>query len=87
MERIPCNKNSQDHCPVFGQEGACYEDIHHKYWPRRDYRTQVERQFRSLDINKVKICRAMHNEIHASRRKSDKPPREGMLRAIKEEQE
>lgn len=87
MESFPCSPEDRENCRVFEREGECYEDVHHEYWPERDYKTKVERQFRALEINKVFICRALHNEIHARRRRSEKPPRKEMLRAIQEEKD
>ena len=63
-------------------EGRCRQDIHHEYWPKADYKTSVEKEFRELEINKEFICRALHNAIHARNRQSDKPSRATMLGAI-----
>ena len=74
-------------CRVFEAEGECYQDVHHEYWPRSEYRTPVERQFRGLEVNQQFICRALHNAIHAEKRRSGKPPRKEMLRVIQEEKD
>lgn len=84
MEKFPCSPEDRENCRVFEREGECYEDVHHKYWPKSRYKTKVEREFRGLDENKILACRALHNEIHARRKQSDKPPRSEMIRAISE---
>ena len=86
-ERFPCPADTIGHCPVFETEGECYEDRHHEYWPRSEYTTKVEREFRGLEVNQIVICRALHNGIHARRRRSEKPPRKEMLRAIQKEKD
>lgn len=45
MERIPCPPDvcGTDLCPTFIAEGMCYEDVHHKVWPRRLTPTECER--------------------------------------------
>ena len=52
------------HC----HDPACFVDRHHKYWPRRSYRTPLERAFRGLHI--VRLWRCQHNLIH----KTTAPP-------------
>ena len=84
MERFPCSPEDRENCRVFGLEGRCYEDVHHEYWPKSEYKTRIEREFRLLDENKILVCRALHNEIHARRRQSEKPSRNEMLRIINE---
>lgn len=59
----------------------CYSDEHHLAWPRSDYRTKVERDFRNLSINKVQICRAEHDELHLEEPPT-KPTRDEMLGAL-----
>lgn len=82
MENIPCPPEMVNNCRVFVAEGRCRQDIHHEYWPRADYTTSVEKEFRELEVNKEFICRALHNFIHAKNRASDKPSRATMLEAI-----
>lgn len=84
-EHAPCPAESLGQCPVFEAEGECYEDTHHEYWPRSEYRTKVEREFRGLEVNQIEICRWLHNQIHAERRRSGKPSRKEMLNVIQEE--
>ena len=76
MDSVPCTPN-----PECRYAPDCYVDTHHQYYPKKKYRGGVERQFRELDIHKVVICRALHDEIHATERPPKKPSRSGMLRS------
>jgi hypothetical protein len=60
-------------------------DLHHKFWPRSEYKTGVEKAFRQLGENVVQICRAEHDLEHAVSDPPDKPDREIMLMAIQEQ--
>lgn len=70
MERVPCPPDicGTERCPVFVTEGHCYEDIHHKQWPRRVIRKMgtLAMAWREMDVNKERRCRASHNELHAT---------------------
>lgn len=77
MENVPCQPD--EGCRYYPD---CFEDVDHLYWPRRNYKTQVEKQFRELDENKTLVCRALHEERHATERPPQKPPREVMIQAI-----
>lgn len=83
MEKLPCS--NQDSCPLRDTEKGCFEDVHHLYFPRRDYRKPIERAFRELDENKVVMCREWHNTDHAVFEAPDKPDLEIMKMAIAEE--
>ena len=48
-------------------------DVHHKAFPRKDYRKELYRDFRNLDENKELTCRDRHNEIHATGEIPDRP--------------
>jgi len=85
MEREPCPPDMQARCPVFYQEGECYEDKHHRYWPAPDYRTKNEKEFRELEVNKIIICRWLHNTLHARALPPAKPEVSFMKKAIKGE--
>lgn len=63
---------------------GCFEDVHHDYYPKRDYRTQIEKQFRELPENKQRMCRQQHNDIHATNGNPEKPSLEEMRLAILE---
>ena len=60
----------------------CYSDEHHAYWPKRRYKSQVEKEFRNLPENREMMCRAEHDELHATERPPLKPSRQEMLQAI-----
>lgn len=85
MERVPCPIANTPECPIFVQEGECYEDKHHKYWPSPEYTTRNEKEFRQLEINKVTICRWLHNTIHAVVLPPEKPTVNQMRKAINDE--
>ena len=43
----------------------CYSDEHHLAWPERDYQeTKIARAFRELSINRVMMCRYLHDQEH-----------------------
>lgn len=83
MERIPCQ--NQDVCRLRDMPRGCFEDVHHLYYPRRDYTTSIEKRFRQLDENKVLICRALHDDEHALWEVPEKPDLELMKMAVTEE--
>lgn len=70
-----CSPNPD--CPFYGN---CFEDTHHLYYPKSDYRTKVERTFRS--IHKVEMCRWAHVELHATQEPPEKPEYEEMVESI-----
>lgn len=63
-EYIPCSPNIP--CK-YREEDECFEDLHHEAYPKSDYRTGLEKRFRNHVMNKVIMCRAMHDEEHAQR--------------------
>jgi hypothetical protein len=56
--------------------------VHHLYWPRRDYQTELERRFRTLPWNKVAMPAAAHELLHRCAAPPRKPPVEEMLAAV-----
>lgn len=76
-ERIPCDPNRA--CLVRDNEG-CHEDIHHEQYYARWYRTKLERAFRDHILNKVLICRDLHNEKHAT----EDPPQKPTIKEMQE---
>ncbi len=74
-----CPESNQD-CPYF--EEGCYSDVHHEYFPRRNYRTKIEKQFRELPANKEQLCRLAHDILHLTERPPIKPDRDVMITAI-----
>ena len=62
MERLPCEPSPE--CKYW--EAGCKEDIHHLIYPRREYRFGIARQYREHPTHKQLVCRAIHDEIHAT---------------------
>lgn len=60
---------------------ACHKDKHHIYYPRANYTTRLEREFRASHV--VNICRALHDEIHTVEA-PPKPNRQQMLSDLRE---
>jgi hypothetical protein len=78
MEYDPCPDDRTD-CPLYPN---CKEDRDHVYWPATDYRTSLEREFRSLPENIVLRCIYKHRLRHIEEAPPEKPSREEMLKAI-----
>ena len=70
MERGHCTPEQRAVCPL----RECFRDVHHKYWPKRWYGSEVAKEFRELPENKVVMCRNEHNELHATELPPDRPP-------------
>lgn len=77
MEAVPCTPT--DECKY---SPLCYEDTHHLYYHKKRYRSKIERQFRQLPENQVELCRAVHDERHATEQIPPKPSRDEMLQVI-----
>lgn len=75
---MSCTPEQMAECPL----QTHYQDTHHLYFPRRAYRSRVEKQYRELPPHKVEICRNDHNELHATELPPTKPPYNEMVRAI-----
>lgn len=83
MERRPCQNRNDESCPVFQIKGYCFEDVHHLYYPKAYYQNnRFAKEFRELPDHKVEICRAEHNEIHATERPPLRPSLDFMKNAI-----
>lgn len=78
MSRGKCTPEQMEVCPLRRH----FSDLHHTYYPRSEYRTKVEKEFRELPENKVQLCRNEHQEIHATEPDPVKPSREYMIAAI-----
>jgi hypothetical protein len=76
-----CQEQNQG-CPFL--PNGCFSDVHHLYYPRKAYRTSVERQFRNLPENKEQICAWLHVLEHLDNAPPEKPSRDEMLQAIAE---
>lgn len=89
MEQMPCPESicDTDECPVFRQLGKCGLNTHHLIFPKRLFKSKVEKEYRELDENKIKVCQQIHRMIHCNQpalTKADKPTRDEMLAAIDE---
>lgn len=60
MELEPFINCPREECP----RQFCFKDTHHIFWPKEHYKTELERQFRNLPENQIKICRWLHDTIH-----------------------
>lgn len=78
MARGKCSPEQREHCPLMQH----FSDEHHLFFPKRDYQTRVERDFRELPENKAQLCRYEHNQIHATGVIPEKPSRGDMIQAI-----
>ena len=81
MERIPCDPNAE--CKLRYTIG-CFEDLHHEAYPKSAYRTKLEKKFRQHVMNKVVICRNLHNDGHAQNLPPKKPS-PGEMKKLMEE--
>ena len=81
MGRTPCSLANEG-CPLFETKLGCFEDVHHDFYPASEYSQGVAKVFRELPENKQRLCRAIHNSIHAEQAPPIKPERAFMLQAI-----
>lgn len=83
MDRYPCE--NQESCPLYNSPTGCFEDVHHRQWPRRLYRSlgKTAFAFRELDQNKELTCRRRHNEIHATQAPPPVPDRRLMAEIVR----
>ncbi len=58
--------------------------VHHLFWPRRDYQSDLERRFRTLPWNKVEMPAVAHEMLHRYAQPPRKPSLEEMLDAVEE---
>lgn len=72
-----CTAEQKAACPLM--KSRCFSDTHHLAYEAKDYSTKVEKEWRELPFNKVQLCRAVHDAIHASGYKPEKPERAVML--------
>lgn len=79
MERMACN--SELECKYRDTSG-CNQNTHHEYWPRRNYKDPVAKEFRNLVINKTVMCHQAHDDLHRTTRPPKKPSRAKMLEVI-----
>lgn len=77
MSRGECTPEQMAECPLMRH----FQDQHHIWWPKRDYRSQLEKRFRNLPENKEVLCRYEHDLTHYEA-PPIKPSREVMAQAI-----
>lgn len=70
--------NQSNYCPL----KKPYSDTHHLFFPASEYTSEIEQQFRELEINKEQLCRCVHNAIHRFEEPPQKPSEETMRRII-----
>jgi len=59
-------------------------DKHHLYYPRRAYKTRIEKRFRNMAVNVVEMCVNEHRTLHDEEEPPVKPSREEMLKVLNE---
>lgn len=74
--------NASPECKYFESKHGCRTNIHHLYWPKRDYTTPIQREFRELPENKESLCMAEHDDKHRFESPPTMPSRDEMLVAI-----
>lgn len=74
--------NASPECRYFESKHGCRTNVHHLYWPKNQYTTPVEKEFRELPENKERMCMSEHSDLHRLEAPPDKPDREEMLLAI-----
>lgn len=67
--------------------GNCFDTTHHLYWPKKNYRSGVAKQFRELACNKETLCRCDHDELHRTTRPPERPTQIEMIYTIQQEGE
>lgn len=67
-------------CPVHGDEPCTEFNLHHHWWPRKHYKSKLERLFRQMFT--IRICVEWHKHIHATTPAPKKPSAAEMRRAI-----
>lgn len=78
---------ARENCPnprpdcKYAKDG-CFSDEHHLFWPKNQYTSKLEKLYRELPEHKVQICRAEHDERHATERPPKKPPVETIIAAL-----
>lgn len=76
MEHYPCQ--NRDECHLVDTTRGCFEDVHHLDYPSYTYRGKLETQHRQAHFSKIKVCRALHEAIHATGYVPTKPIPEHM---------
>lgn len=64
-----------------------YQDRHHVFYEANKYQTTIERRFRELGENVLRICRCKHMEIHITETPPYKPSRCHMVEQLEQSDE
>ena len=78
MSRHECPFENEN-CKYYDSSTGCFSDTHHRFWPRDEYTSQVEKHFRGSFVTLE--CRAVHDEIHAQAQ-PEHPSRDEMFRML-----
>jgi hypothetical protein len=61
MARRPCPNPSED-CKYFNTPDGCFADLHHPDFPKKEYRTPLEKRYRIARA--FHLCRLLHDVVH-----------------------
>lgn len=71
-------------CPFFNSDRGCEQDKHHLWYPKREYKTGLEKRFRNLSCNVINMCMYQHQQLHLTEQPPVKPDIEVMRKVINE---
>ena len=74
--------STNESCKYWENKHGCRTNVHHEYYPKSDYTTPIEKEFRELPENKTPMCMAEHDQLHKEFAPPVKPDREEMLLVI-----
>lgn len=77
-----CPSPNKRGCHIGVGQYRCRSNEHHLYWPARDYKTEIENEFRELPENKVQLCMYDHDMLHVQQEPPQKPTLETMIVAL-----
>lgn len=84
LGECPRASREREGCPFMNSPEGCKSNTHHLFWPRRIYKTALEREFRELPENKVQMCKWEHLDLHEFTFPPQKPNHRDMIKAIME---
>lgn len=76
-----CQHPERERCE-WGYLGRRESNLHHLYFPKRLYRTPLEKAFRDLVCNTVQMCVCDHIGLHETTEAPKKPDISIMLAAL-----
>lgn len=77
---IPCVPSPE--CKYWDSSSGCYEDTHHIY-KQEHADTRLRKDFCNLFINKLRLCREVHENMEAELGWPEYPPIEEMQVAVR----